>query len=72
MPAAEPRYAIAQVTEECRDAWREFCEVHDVDRTVLAEVIGQWMQDLSGDLPPLVRQWVSDARELKNARKRRG
>lgn len=71
MPAAEPRYCVAQVTEEARDAWRTFCDRHHIDRTAFAEVIGFWLVD-SKELPPLVEQWVRDARDLKNQRRRRG
>ena len=72
MPAAEPRYCVAQVTEETRDAWRAFCELHGVDRTALAEVIGAWLADAPDELPPLLEQWLAQARDLGASRRRRG
>ena len=72
MPPRDPRYCVAQVTEEARDGWREFCERHGIDRNALGEVIGAWMVEHRGEPPPLLRQWVKDARDLANARKRRG
>ena len=72
MPAAEPRYCVAQVTEEARDAWRDFCDLHSIDRTALAETIGAWMASSSQPLPALMERWLADARDLKNQRRRRG
>ena len=71
MPAAEPRFCVAQVSEEARNAWRTFCDAHSIDRTAFAEVIAMWMAE-GHDLPPLVAQWVTDAQDLKNQRRRRG
>ena len=72
MPAAEPRYCVAEVTEESRDGWRDFCDRHDVDRTALAEVLGLRLAELVGQLPPLLDRVVREARALKNERRRRG
>ena len=76
MPAAEPRYCVAQVTEEARDGWRDFCDANGIDRTAFAEVIGMWLdrhhRELPVDLAPLVAEWVEQARDLKNTRRRRG
>ena len=72
MPAAEPRKCIAQVTEETRDAWRDFCDRHQIDRTAFAEVLGLWMADAPEPLPQWMQQIVDDARDLKNQRRRRG
>lgn len=72
MPAAEPRYGVAQVTEDARDGWRDFCDRYDVDRTALAEVMGLRLGEMTGHLPPLLERWVREARELKNQRRRRG
>lgn len=74
MPAAEPTYCVAEVREEAIDAWRVFCELHHVNRVALCEVIGEWMRTHSAtpeDLPVLVQQWLKDARDLANARRRR-
>lgn len=72
MPAAEPRYCVAEVTEEALDGWRDFADRHGVDRTALAEVIGLRLAGLSDPLPRLLEQWVREARDLKNERRRRG
>lgn len=72
MPAAEPRYCVAQVTEEARDGWRDFCDRYDVDRNALAEVMGFRLGESTGDLPPLMKRWVREAKALKNERRRRG
>ena len=69
MPAAEPRFCVAQVSEEARDA---FCDAHSIDRTAFAEVVGDWLAQHPDELPPLVAKWVRDARDLKNQRRRRG
>lgn len=67
MPAAEPRYCVAQVVVETRDAWERFCKREHINRTVLADVIGMWLD--SGQMPDeLVRQ----ARDLQDERRRRG
>lgn len=71
VPAADRKLCVARVSVEARDAWASFCDRHLVDRAVFAEVIAMWM-DEGGDLPPLVAQWVTDARDLKNQRRRRG
>lgn len=71
MPTSEPTYCVAQVRIEALEAWRSFCDTHLIDRTVLCEAIGAWMAT-DPDLPPLVEQWVRDARDLKNQRRRRG
>lgn len=72
MPAAEPRYCVAQVTEEARDGWRTFCEHYGVDRNALAEVMGLRLGEVGGRLPPVLERWVAEARDLKNQRRRRG
>lgn len=72
MPAMEPRYGVAQVTEESRDGWVDFCDRNNVDRTALAEVMGLRLGEMSTPLPRLIEQWVREARELKNERRRRG
>ncbi len=72
VPASEPRYCVAQVTEEARDAWRDFCDRQAIDRTTLAEVIGSWFTTAPDPLPPQVQRWVNEARDLKNQRRRRG
>lgn len=73
MPAAESRYCVAQVTDQSRDGWRDFCEAHAVNRNALAEVIGYWMADhFLDDLPELVTLWVLQARDLRAQRNRRG
>lgn len=72
MPAADPRYGVANVTEEARDGWRDFCNRYDVDRTVLAEVMGLRLGEITGDLPPVLRRWVREAKDLKNQRRKRG
>ena len=71
MPAAEPKLCVARVSVEARDAWRDFCDRHLVDRSVFAEVIAMWMAE-GHDLPPLVARWIRDAQDLKNQRRRRG
>lgn len=53
-------------------AWRDFCDKHRIDRTVFAEVVGEWMVNAPDDLPELVASWVREAVELKNERRRRG
>lgn len=68
MPAAEPRYCIAQVVEETRDAWRDFCDANAINRTVLADIIGIWLRDAPTPLPPQLAQMVEDARTLQNQR----
>lgn len=72
MPAAEPRYCVAQVTEETRNAWRDFCDRNHIDRTALAEVIGVLLGTAEDPLPPWLQACVDDARDLKNQRRRRG
>lgn len=72
VPAAEPRFCVAQVTEEARDAWRDFCERQGIDRTALAESIAQWMVNHPGELPALVQAWIDSARDLGATRRRRG
>lgn len=72
MPASEPRYCVAEVTEEARDGWRDFSDRFDVDRTALAEVIGLALGDMDGRLPQILAGWVDEARALKNERRRRG
>lgn len=72
MPAAEPRYCVAQVTEEARDGWRSFCERYDVDRNALGEVMGKRLGEIDGHLPALLERWVREAKDLKNQRRRRG
>lgn len=71
MPAAEPRYCVAEVTEEARDGWRYFADRHGVDRTALAEVIGLDLGATTGPLPRLLERWVEQAKDLKNQRRRR-
>lgn len=72
MPAAEPRYCVAEVTEEARDGWRDFADRYGVDRTALAEVIGLELGATTGPLRAPLREWVSKAKTLKNQRRRRG
>lgn len=72
MPAAEPRYCVAEVTEEALAGWRDFADRHGVDRTVLAEVIGLRLGEMEAPLPRLLERWVREAHELKNERRRRG
>ena len=74
MPAAEPHFCVAQVSEETVDAWRDFCDRYDINRTVLADVIGMWFQKMldTGEVPPLMEEWIEQARDLKNQRRRRG
>lgn len=72
MPAADPRYGVAQVSEEARDGWRDFADRYGVDRTALAEVIGLDLGKTTGPLPPKLARWVEQAKELKNQRRRRG
>lgn len=72
MPAAEPTYCVAQVRIESRDAWRDFCDRHGIDRTALAEVIGLLLADATDPLPDWLSQLVEDARDLRNQRRRRG
>lgn len=72
MPAAEPRYCVAEVTEEARDGWRDFCERHGIDRTVLAEIIGLRLGAMTGHPPAVVERWVKDAQKLAADRRRRG
>ena len=72
VPAAEPRYCLAQVTEEARDAWRNFCDRHGVDRTAFAEVIGLWLAEDQVPMTPILEQLIRDARDLRNQRRRRG
>lgn len=72
MPAADPRYGVANVSEEARDGWRAFCDRYGVDRNALAEVMGHRLGELTGDLPPVLRRWVREAQELRNERRRRG
>ena len=71
MPAADVRYTVAQVTEEARDGWRDFCDRHGIDRASLAEVIGLHLAEVDGGLPPLLERWVTEARELAAERRRR-
>lgn len=72
MPAADARYCVAQVSEEAVDGWRDFCDRHGVDRTALAEVMGAHLANMDGKLPPLLARWVTEARDLRNERRRRG
>lgn len=72
MPAAEPRTCLAQVTPETRDAFRAFCNLHGIDRTAFVEVIGAWLATPPENLPALVQQWCSDAKDLGASRRRRG
>lgn len=72
MPAAEPRYCVAQVTEETRDAWRNFCERHGIDRTAFVEVIGVWLANAPDPLPPFIEQMCKEAKDLAAERRRRG
>lgn len=72
MPAAEPRFCLAQVTEETRNAWRDFADLHGIDRTALAEVIGIWLAEAPYPLPDWVQVFIDQARDLKNQRRRRG
>lgn len=72
MPAAEPRYCVAQVTEEARDAWRDFCERHSVDRNALGEVLGLRLAEMGDHPPALVERWLRETKALMNERKRRG
>lgn len=72
MPAADPRYGVAQVSEEARDGWRDFADRYGVDRTALAEIIGLELGVTTGPLPRQLSQWVERAKELKNQRRRRG
>ena len=72
MPAADPRYGVAQVSEEARDGWRAFCDRHDIDRTAFAEVLGLELGRMTGPPPPVIQRAVNAARDLKNQRRRRG
>lgn len=71
MPAAEPRYCVAEVTEDARDGWRDFCDRHGIDRTALAEIIGLRLAAMGDHPPALVERWVREAKELRNDRRRR-
>ena len=69
MPASEPTYCVAEVRVEARDAWRDFCDRHLIDRVALCEVMADHL--LRDKLPPL-DQLIREARDLKNQRRRRG
>lgn len=71
MPAAEPRYCVAQVVVETRDAWDRFCKREHINRTVLADVIGLWL-DAEGPIPQALDELVRAARDLQDQRRRRG
>ena len=71
MPTSEPTYCVAEVRVEARDAWRDFCDRHGINRAAFAEVLGAWMAS-HPDLPPLVAEWVRDARDLAAVRRQRG
>lgn len=71
MPASEVRYGVAQVTEEALAGWNAFVDRHDIDRNVLAEVMGRHLGDLASLRAPL-RDWVEEAKALKRQRRRRG
>lgn len=72
MPAVEPRYNVAEVTEESRDGWRHFCDRHGINPTVLAEIIGLRLGAMTGHPPAVVERWVRDAKKLAAERRRRG
>lgn len=75
MPAADPRYGVAQVTIESLDGWRDFCDRHNLDRNAFAEIIGLRLGELAAKnahLPPVLDRWVREAKNLKNERRRRG
>lgn len=72
MPASEPRYGVAQVTEDSIDGWRRFCDANDVDRTAFCEVLGLMLGAMTGPPPPFLRRAVDQAKDLKNQRRRRG
>lgn len=69
MPPADRRY-LAEVTESSLAAWKDFCARNDVDRAALCEVIGFRLAELER-LPPVVEQWVREARALATERRRR-
>jgi hypothetical protein len=69
MPASEPTYCVAEVRVEARDAWRDFCDRHHIDRVALCEVMAI---HLEADRLPSLDQLVREARDLKNQRRRRG
>lgn len=72
MPAAEPRYTVAQVTEESVQGWIAFCDRHSIDRAVLCEVLGLTLGAMTAPPPPWLERIVKQAQELKNQRRRRG
>lgn len=72
MPAADPRYGVANVSEESIEGWRIFCDAHGVDRNALAEVMGLRLGKMTGHLPPAIERWVREAKALKNERRKRG
>ena len=65
-------YCVAEVTEESKDAWIAFCDRHNIDRTVLCEVLGFELLAMGDRLPPSVQRAVDKAKDLKNQRRRRG
>lgn len=71
MPAADPRYGVAQVTEESLNGWRAFCDRHHIDRTALCEVLGLRLGELDR-LPPFLERAVRETQELMDQRRRRG
>lgn len=71
MPAADPRYGVANVSEESIEGWRTFCDAHGVDRTALAEVMGLRLGAMTGHLPPVLDRWVREAKKLAAERRRR-
>lgn len=70
VPASEPRYCVAQVVVETRDAWDRFCKREHINRTVLADVIGIWLDTTPP--PSGLAELVSAARDLQDERRRRG
>lgn len=72
MPAADPRYCVAQISEEALEGWRDFCARHRIDRTALAEVIGFYLGETGDTLSPWLERMVREANDLKSERKRRG
>ena len=71
MPAAEPRYTVAQVSDESLQGWISFCDRHSIDRAVLCEVLGLHLGAMGGTPPPWLERVVRQARDLKNERRRR-
>jgi hypothetical protein len=62
------------ISDEAHDGWRNFCAVHGINITALAEAIGLslgQLDDPETELPPQLRETVIRARRIAAERIRR-